>query len=202
MHHGRVYSYHYIYDFLFVQVTEEQYAREYAKRIRTFNAASSEDETPERTTVNSNGIAEPASPLNGLQVIDPSGESSPKNRLRGPALKLNQNQVFFSPNGKDPSSTLDADQPPRFRQSQTENMDASDFAMNSNPASIDTSDNYMPTRKQVVKVKKPNSMRAALDKALQSTQFEGLKILTRETILKASKYMDNKNNKGSDDENS
>ena len=35
-------------------------------------------------------------------------------------------------------------------------------------------------------------MRVALDKALQSTQFEGLKILTRETILKAYKYIDNK----------
>lgn len=34
--HARVYSYHYIYDYLFVQVTEEQYEREYARRIRTF----------------------------------------------------------------------------------------------------------------------------------------------------------------------
>lgn len=31
-------------------------------------------------------------------------------------------------------------------------------------------------------------MRVALDKALQATQYEGLKILTRETILKAYKY--------------
>ena len=38
-------------------------------------------------------------------------------------------------------------------------------------------------------------MRVALDKALQSTQFEGLKILTRETILKAFQYMDGRGNK-------
>jgi len=44
-------------------------------------------------------------------------------------------------------------------------------------------------------------MRTALDKALQSTQFEGLKILTRETILKAYNYMDYDSNKASDDEN-
>lgn len=94
-----MYSYHYIYDYLFVQVTEEQYAREYAKRIKTYNANnSSEDEegTPTRATIS----AEPISPLNGLQVVDPSADS-PKHRLRGPALKLNQNQVFFSPQSKD-----------------------------------------------------------------------------------------------------
>ena len=73
-----------------MQVTEEQYAREYAKRIKTYNANNSSEEegTPERaaTTVS----AEPASPqlLNGLQVVDPSADS-PKHRLRGPALKLN-----------------------------------------------------------------------------------------------------------------
>ena len=96
LHHGRVYSYHYIYDFLFVQVTEEQYAREYAKRIKTYNNHNSSEEegTPERVATVS---AEPASPqLNGLKVVDPQADS-PKHRLRGPALKLNQNQVFFSP---------------------------------------------------------------------------------------------------------
>ena len=36
-------------------------------------------------------------------------------------------------------------------------------------------------------------MRVALDKALQATQFEGLKILTRETILKAYKYATSSN---------
>ena len=73
-----------------MQVTEEQYAREYTKRIRTFPRQSSdEDETPERNTLNSGG-ADPASPhLTGLQVIDPSGDGSPKARLRGPSLKLN-----------------------------------------------------------------------------------------------------------------
>ena len=45
-------------------------------------------------------------------------------------------------------------------------------------------------------------MRTALDKALQSTQFEGLKILTRETILKAYKYLDYDGMKANEDENS
>lgn len=50
---GRVYNYHYIYDFLFVHVTEQQYEREYAHKIRTFNKHSSE-ESAENTSETGN----------------------------------------------------------------------------------------------------------------------------------------------------
>ena len=88
---------------------------------------------------------------------------------------------------------------PRFRQSATENMD-NDYTSNNNGiTSLESSDNNYGSihpRKQVVKMKRQQpSMRVALDKALQSTQFEGLKILTRETILKAFQYMDGRGNK-------
>ena len=67
--------------------------------------------------------------------------------------------------------------------------------------SLESSENYVSApatinrthnSKVVVKMKKPQ-MRVALDKALQATQFEGLKILTRETILKAYKYATSSN---------
>ena len=38
-------------------------------------------------------------------------------------------------------------------------------------------------------------MRTTLEKALQSTQFEGLKVLTRDTILKAHKLLDHNGKK-------
>ena len=48
---NRMYSSHYIYDYLFVHVTEEQFEREYSRRIRTypkFNNSDQEEGTPER----------------------------------------------------------------------------------------------------------------------------------------------------------
>jgi hypothetical protein len=44
-----MYSYHYIYDYLFVQVTEDMFEREYARRIRTspnLNVSDRGEETP------------------------------------------------------------------------------------------------------------------------------------------------------------
>mmetsp|Transcript_13397 Transcript_13397/g.18299 ORF Transcript_13397/g.18299 Transcript_13397/m.18299 type:complete len:134 (+) Transcript_13397:1187-1588(+) len=100
---SRVYSYHYIYNFLFVQVTEQQYEKEYAHRIRTLPRANTDEEpvtihphqsetTPER--LSSQGITKN---LNDELQAAMERESSPNARLRGPPLKLNQNQVFFSP---------------------------------------------------------------------------------------------------------
>ena len=50
--------------------------------------------------------------------------------------------------------------------------------------------NVSNTRKQVVKVNRRLNIRGALDQALQSTQFEGLKILTRDTILRAHRSLE------------
>ena len=47
--------------------------------------------------------------------------------------------------------------------------------------------NMSNVKKQVIKLGKRYNIRSALEKALQQTQYEGLKILTRDTILKASK---------------
>ena len=78
-----------------MQVTEQQYEREYAHRIRTFNRHSS-DESVDNNSEHGNG------PQNEPYANDNlhhhrGDESSPNGRLRGPPLKLNQNQVFFSP---------------------------------------------------------------------------------------------------------
>ena len=107
--------------------------------------------------------------------------------LRGPTLKLNQNQVFFSPNLKENQSMMEGETS-RFRKSSTENMNENnDFGMNTIQDRLDSSD-YAGNKKQVVKMgKKQFNMRCTLEKALQNTQFEGLKILTKDTILKAQK---------------
>ena len=54
-----MYSYHYIYDYLFVQVTEELFERDYARRIRTspnFNTADRREQTPESKSKASDGF--------------------------------------------------------------------------------------------------------------------------------------------------
>lgn len=61
----------------------------------------------------------------------------------------------------------------------------------SNPQTLDSAEyNVGNARKQVIKMRSKYNIRNALEKALQSTQFEGLKILTRDTILKASKTLE------------
>jgi inosine/xanthosine triphosphate pyrophosphatase family protein len=51
------------------------------------------------------------------------------------------------------------------------------------------SSDYGPQKKQVIKVKKHNVL-TALQKAILSTQFEGLKVLTKDSILAAQKLLD------------
>ena len=80
----------------------------------------------------------------------------------------------------------------RFRQD-SEGMNENEYGSSSNPATIDS--DYQPNRKKVVKVHKKFNMRTTLEKALQSTQFEGLKVLTRDTILKAHKLLDHNGKK-------
>ena len=109
--------------------------------------------------------------------------------LRGPTIKLNQNQVFFSPNLKENQPMMD--ETSRFRKSSTENMNGdNDFNLNTIQDRLDSSE-YAGNKKQVVKMgKKQFNIRCTLEKALQNTQFEGLKILTKDTILKAQKSVD------------
>ena len=75
----------------------------------------------------------------------------------------------------------------RFRKSSTENMNGdNDFSLNTIQDRPDS--DYPGNKKQVIKMgKKQFNIRCTLEKALQNTQFEGLKILTKDTILKAQK---------------
>ena len=110
--------------------------------------------------------------------------------LRGPTIKLNHNQVFFSPNLKENQPMMEGETS-RFRKSSTENMNGdNDFNLNTIQDRLDSSE-YAGNKKQVVKMgKKQFNIRCTLEKALQNTQFEGLKILTKDTILKAQKSID------------
>ena len=53
-------------------------------------------------------------------------------------------------------------------------------------------------RKQVIKIKK-NPMSTALERALQSTQYEGLKILTKDSIIDAQKTLNHRKGSNKDE---
>jgi len=109
-------------------------------------------------------------------------------------LKLNQNQVFFSPKipkeGGEPSSDgfhqNDDKLLARFRKS-TENLNKNNEYDTQRP--LEGSSEYGLHKKQVVKMKKHNVL-SALQKAILSTQFEGLKVLTKDNILGAQKLLE------------
>ena len=138
-----------------MQVTEAQYEREYANRIRTcnFNRLSSEDEaetTPERQ------LQDHLAPLDR--------ESSPNARLRGPSLKLSQNQVFFSPQvQRDAQGRIieasqqvleDSELTGRFRKNSTDKSNH-DYGVANQPCSLESSEyQSAPTRSKVVKMKR------------------------------------------------
>ena len=169
-----MYSYHYIYDYLFVQVTEELFERDYARRIRTspnFNTADRREQTPE-PPLNSTDSRH----TDRLHQTGQSVESSPNMRQRGPTIKLNSNQVFFSPTlAKDAESKSKASDGfnqaddhllGRFRKTSTDNShENGDYIANEN--TFESSDCGLQ-RKQDVKIQKHNVM-SALQKVMQST---------------------------------
>ena len=81
----------------------------------------------------------PSMNTSSLPAVDNPAEvtSTP---LRGPTIKLNQNQVFFSPNLKENQSMIE-NETSRFRKSSTENMNGdNDFSLNTIQDRLDSSD--------------------------------------------------------------
>ena len=98
---------------------------------------------------------------------------------------------------EEPSSTG------RFRNSTTENMNGDGHQFNHANEICDSqqmtgSGQPSKPRKQVIKIKK-NPMSTALERALQSTQYEGLKILTKDSILDAQKTLNHRKGSNKDE---